>query len=854
MKSYSGRSVHPRREQVVYSCPCGERYAVEVWRAISAEDGALRRRLVGGDLNRVRCPRCESEADVQVSVLFHDALAQRLVYVAPPSERHRELALRAELYALLAADAVPPPDYIVGAQVVFGSAGLGQLLAPASVTEAVTAILPVLPPRREPAVVHETVPDLDAVLARSEREQIVAKVAEPRVVEPTPPGVKPPLVVERDLTQPRATMHVPDPRTAVIERWIAARDLATALFVDERVVVCAALPDAQLERFASAGLDVSLRPQLHRMASYPLIVLTFVAEEDGERPDEHRVVHVPLDLARAAHRVALDQLQRRCTIELELFDGDYLPVVSHTITVPLEDHVRHLVAEAKQAMDKLPVTTRDFDRARAAFFASNYDRLGRTAIDLPSLEEVSRGTPAQLRAALAHVARWSEGAAESYLLEIRGFPLTAWRKLSAATVRRAVEVGLFVPRGLAERAVRRAADVEVLDLPPWSELVELEIRRFAELSARLKPSDLSPAEEAANWELLLREADSLRLVVDDAVQRLADAAFQRAGGRPARRPRAPATPSRPRTPGLPAPRVQQPSKDLSSLGSMELLSLLEDRELRLDAAMALARRREVSTLAPLFAVLRRMSRAEASALLPYLVAFGVPAERWLIDGLRSKQSFLRQGSALALGRLGSPLAVDALVRLLFDEPTEIWTEVARAIGDLGAPAVSPLCARLREVEGDERERVVHALAHISARVGAGQPAARAAVEALATGRDALVANVARRALVLAPEVLNAHEQVRAPQREQTLVRAFTRRFYDILTGEKTVVTDDDEVSELDEDDLVAFETAPDEADGIDAQPGEADGIDAQMDEELIEEVSDARIALRAEVRVRPPTT
>ncbi|MEO6954954.1 MAG: CpXC domain-containing protein [Polyangia bacterium] len=843
VKSYSGRSVHPRREQVVYSCPCGERYAAEVWRAISAEDGALRRRLIEGDLNRVRCPRCESEADVQLSVLFHDALVQRLVYVAPSSDRHRELALRAELYTLLAADGVPAPDYVLAAQVVFGSAGLSQLLAPPSVTEAITAMVSVLPPRSEPTVVHETVPDLDAILARSAQVQTVAaKLPETRVPETNvaePKVAEVPVAIDRDFTQPRATMNVPDPRTAVIERWIAARDVATALFVDEHVVVCAALPDSQLERFAGADIDVSLRPQLHRMASFPLLVLTFVADEDGERPDENRVVHVPLDLSRAAHRVALDQLQRRCTIELELFDGDYLPVVSHTVTVPLEDHVRHLVVEAKQAMDKLPVATRDFDRARAAFFASNYDRLGRTVIELPLLEDVVRGTPAQVRAALAHVARWSEAAAETYLLEIRGFPLTTWRKLAAAVVRRAVEIGLFVPRSLAERAARRAVDVEALDLPPWSELIELQIRRFAELSARLKPSDLQPAEEATNWELLLREADSLRLSVDDAVQRLADAAFQRAGGRPSRRPRPSITPTRARTPGLTTPRPPQPSKDLSSLGSVELLSLLEDRDLRLDAAMALARRRENSTLAPLFALLRRMSRAEASALLPFLVAFGGPAERWLVDGLRSKQSFMRQGCSLALGRLGSPLAIDALVRLLFDEPTEIWTEVARAIGDLGAPAVVPLCARMREVEGDERERIVHALAHISARVGAGQPAARSAVEALATGRDALVANVARRALVLAPEILNAHEQVRAPQREQTLVRAFTRRFYDILTGEKPAV-DDDDISELDEEDLIAFETAPEETDGL--------------DDELIEEVSDARIALRDEVRVRVPTT
>ena len=222
-----------------------------------------------------------------------------------------------------------------------------------------------------------------------------------------------------------------------------------------------------------------------------------------------------------------------------------------------------------------------------------------------------------------------------------------------------------------------------------------------------------------------------------------------------------------------------------------MLPLLEDRERRLDASVELASRKELPSLPALFVVLRRMSRAEASTLLPRLAAFGAPAERWLIEGLRSKKAFMRQGCALALGRLATPMAIDALVRLLFEEPTDIWSEIARAIGDIGGGALMPLAAGLREVKGDERDRAVHAFAHIAAH---GAPTSRGAVEALATGRDALVANVARRALVLAPEVKTADEAVRTDRREQTLVRAFTRRFYDIAAGGDMT---GDEIHELD---------------------------------------------------------
>jgi HEAT repeat protein len=218
----------------------------------------------------------------------------------------------------------------------------------------------------------------------------------------------------------------------------------------------------------------------------------------------------------------------------------------------------------------------------------------------------------------------------------------------------------------------------------------------------------------------------------------------------------------------------------------------------------------VPTLPALFAVMRRMSRVEANALLPRLAAFGAPAERWLIDGLRSKKAFMRQGCALALGRLATPLAVDALVRLLFEEPTEIWTEVARAVGDVGAPAVMPLAALLREVDGEVRERAVHALAHVAARTAeGGHPANRTAVETLASGRDALVANAARRALVLAPDVHNAHQAVRSERREQTLVRAFTRHFYDALDNDADFDLDSDQLEAL------SLQDEEDDADPLD---------------------------------------
>jgi hypothetical protein len=168
-----------------------------------------------------------------------------------------------------------------------------------------------------------------------------------------------------------------------------------------------------------------------------------------------------------------------------------------------------------------------------------------------------------------------------------------------------------------------------------------------------------------------------------------------------------------------------------------------------------------------------MPRAEANLVLPAVTAFGAVAEKWLIDGLRAKKSFLRQGCALGLGVVKSPLAGEALVRLLISEPTEIWTEVARAIGDLGAPAAELLYTRLRDIEPSLRERIVLALAHLCAR----------GVD-LGKGDGPLATAAIARALELAPEVDAEGAQSRASDfgENSTVIRNFSRRFYDTLNG------------------------------------------------------------------------
>jgi len=835
---YAGRSTRSRREPIVYCCPCGERFRAEVQRAVDSSDAAALGRLLDGQLNRVTCPSCEAQSDVQVTVLFHDLVRPRLVLVLPDGMRHRELEERAALYTALAADAEPAPDYVLDAPVVFGAAGLRAILAPPpspfddSLVRALPTETPAVPVERPRSDGEVTRPRVDPREVKRQPARGGAAPTAPTAEihsEPTRILQAPqPPEDEEEHHETRVRMNVPDPRSAMIERWIAGREGPSAFLVEEQVLLCASLPQPALEQYVAASpSSLELRVQLHRMPAYPVLAVTVIAppRDERQKSGEERVLTVVLDVARAAHRVVLDALGRRSALTVELYDSQYLPVVSHALAAPLEDNVKRLAAEAREALERLAPSLRSFERARGQLFQPSYDRLGRTQVELPDEKLESLEKPAAVLSALAQVARWSEPNAESYLIEVRSIPLARWRALRSRVILRALDVGIAVSRPLVERSAKEHPS----PLPSWQELLAIQVRRFAEVSTRARANDLSAAEEAENWDLLLRECALAGVVVDDHVRQVAEQAVKRARA------------------------SSGAGVDLRSLGANELVQLLDAgpdgarKELRRQAALILCERHEAPTLAPLFTALRRMTRGEANVILPAVTQFGAAAEKWLIEGLKAKKAYMRQGCALALGRLRTPLGVDALAKQLLVEPTEIWTEVARALGDVGAQAVMPVAAQLRSsaVGAEQRDRVVMALAHVAAH-GTRQP-----IDMLAAGRDALVAAVARRALELAAEVRTADEVVRngrgAWGAEQTVVRGFSRRFYEALeAGSGAIELDPSDLEELatggrrdsDTEDDFDINTATDIA-GLGASPTQTLSEDNTSPVPRIDPVSDS---------------
>ena len=198
------------------------------------------------------------------------------------------------------------------------------------------------------------------------------------------------------------------------------------------------------------------------------------------------------------------------------------------------------------------------------------------------------------------------------------------------------------------------------------------------------------------------------------------------------------------------------------------------------------------------------------------------------SGPREQQGASCAMAARSPSRCCAPrMGTQAVIDLLLNEPTEIWREVARAIGQVGPTALMPLASNVGRL-GDRvtpqlDERVAWAMAHIAVRGG------KAAVETMAAGQSVL-APIAKHALELHASA--ARDQVRVRPgaegsqhgRDVTVNRAFSRRFFEALEqglpeaghaalisldasapmemlDESDLIEDDDE-AELDESDLI----------------------------------------------------
>jgi hypothetical protein len=719
-QAYRGAIGRTQTAMVHVTDPRGELVAVQVTTSVDATTNpALAERLLDGTLNVVT-PDGGDPIRLAVPVVYHDPRAELLALVLDDAHRHRELEERIAVLEQLRADPAAVPPYAKDFAVVFGGAGLRAALDQRGAAR-------------------------DGDTDRFEIAPEPSEADDPLTTE----LVELPIDASGDDFEPTGRFETGCSldRTGVREVIVAGDLLARAL---------------------AGALDVRL--VLHRAPSYPVIALVIGAPADLRAAMISRLVVILLDIASERDRAVLHELARAFELTVVLATRGRR-IRRCRLIAPLAENVTYILRAAEDhlrsvASNRAP----DFRTARDLVIDPAYDLLGAIHPERGELRDDKLGqtaTAQQLRRALAIARRFSRPAREDYLVCTRGFPIARWRQRRRDVLVRSVAWGMWMGPELAQIAVSEGLARSRRDL-----IVRLD-RGFEHLRHDAAAFDLDPEAAADNAAAIVAEARglgvTLRPIRANSSGAIASDTSSVVSGSIS------STPVR----GAPATRT---SEDLLA----ELAELKEGgaphdgRNPRLVAALALCDRADPRAAGPVVAAAMTMSRGEAVRVLAMSIKFGAAAAPALQGGLASSKAYLRHGCALALALLGSDGTADAVVALLVSEPTELWREIARAIGRFGTSAMLPLAShygRLGDRAPLAAERVAWAMAHIAVRGG------KDAVVALAAGQG-VIAPVAAKALELL--ALAASDRVREPSdssgsdRDLTVNHAFSRQFFDVI--------------------------------------------------------------------------
>jgi hypothetical protein len=589
------------------------------------------------------------------------------------------------------------------------------------------------------------------------------------------------------------------------DKWLdAATKVSTSTFAAKDGAVRLALVAG--EHLAKGlAFDLDIRVLLHRVTTYPVITVLVGPPPALRTPSPQQLVVIPLDVAADSDRAVLAALARSFELTADIVTNKHV-TRRVKLVAPLAENVAYIMRAADDHLRGITAdgeTEPSFARARDLVLGAGYDLLGVEHTEASEFRDeklATLETAQHVRRAIAIARRFARPSREDYLVCARGYPLSRWRELRRQVLERAVAWGIWMGPELAQVAVSEGLARSRRDL-----VVKL-ADAFEVLRQNRDINDLDDDAADDNAKALADEARGLGV---EPRQRKSNGAIKSEDV-----PMVSGSISTTTPPGGVA-RVRTTD---------ELIALLDDKTQRVSAATELCDRADARAAAAVINAVKKMSRAEAVRILGKSVKFGAAAAAPLIEGLQSSKAFLRHGCALALALLRTEEGTHAVIEQLINEPTEIWREIARAIGQIGPTALMPLASHVGRL-GERmtpalQERVAWAMAHVGVRGG------KSALDQMAAGQS-VMAPIARQALGLHSNAARDEVRVRPgqPNKDVTVNRAFSRRFFEALEADRPdvaqaalhdleasgpaemldeddLIVEDDDEAELDESDLI----------------------------------------------------
>lgn len=448
--------------------------------------------------------------------------------------------------------------------------------------------------------------------------------------------------------------------------------------------------DPAISRQLDQGGELSFSIQLHRMTSYPLVVLLFAFRDGhGEITESFSC---PMDVEHHNTLIFLDMLMQDFCLHCHFCEDDYSVYRDIQVQLPLEDNVEYLLDQARSWKQSIPPSTQSFERARKEFDTPGYDRFGKMEHNFNQDSFAELGTPAQAQLASGIVAYWSETEQFDYLITMKSFPINHFTTIQRRTIEGCMSYGLFLPEHLRLLAI----ELKLIDSQPA--LLRQLLTSFAETNLAIRqPNDLDPWDNLTNWQKLLDACDEYGVDVDEDIEELAELAQRRCQ-----------TDSE-NTHNVDDEDIMEVD-GFQEMDARELVDMLQEPAHRLEASLALCDMQDPEHVDHVAGVFAHLERDDAITLAEAFTQFGHEAEPLLISWLHLPRPYHREAAMLALGTMGSTQAIDEIIKRL--RSGEEWETAAEALGRIGEPALDSLSQEIKNKNWLIRLRAVKALQKI----------------------------------------------------------------------------------------------------------------------------------------------
>lgn len=258
--------------------------------------------------------------------------------------------------------------------------------------------------------------------------------------------------------------------------------------------------------------DVSLYIQLHRMPSYPLLIIHLVLHDQSSQGANDVMLTCPIDFQENETRITLDMLMEYFCLNLCFLNAEYKVYRELQVERPLEENLKYLIQQANIWKNTVPPTSQSYKRAITEYNADGYERFGKMEHPFSKDSFSDLDKPDDVLFANGVTSFWSEPKNYDYLINMRSFPISFFNNIRERVVKKSLRYGIYMNEELRDVAIQSELSNS------QTEVIKTLANQFAKTAKKSNQEDGLTAENALiNWQQILEAADEYQFKVEHSL-------------------------------------------------------------------------------------------------------------------------------------------------------------------------------------------------------------------------------------------------------------------------------------------------------------------------------------------------